>query len=283
MTWINKALQYHIKLGGITHMRKFKIITTLALVLCMVFVIAACGKSTENPGTETASAAPDGGSTAEQLIMATNAAFPPYEYKEGGKVVGIDADIAGAIAEKLGMELVIEDMEFDSIIAAVQSGKADMGMAGMTVRPDRLESVNFSNTYATGYQVVIVPEGSDILTPDDLDGKKIGVQLSTTGDIYCSDDYGDDAVERFSKGADAVQALLQGKVDAVVIDNEPAKVFVEQNTGLEILETEYAIEDYAICIAKDNDDLLDKINTALDELIADGTVQSVIDQYITAE
>ncbi|MGI6174774.1 MAG: transporter substrate-binding domain-containing protein [Christensenellales bacterium] len=264
-------------------MRKFKIITTLALVLCMVFVIAACGKSTENPGTETASAAPDGGSTAEQLIMATNAAFPPYEYKEGGKVVGIDADIAGAIAEKLGMELVIEDMEFDSIIAAVQSGKADMGMAGMTVRPDRLESVNFSNTYATGYQVVIVPEGSDILTPDDLDGKKIGVQLSTTGDIYCSDDYGDDAVERFSKGADAVQALLQGKVDAVVIDNEPAKVFVEQNTGLEILETEYAIEDYAICIAKDNDDLLDKINTALDELIADGTVQSVIDQYITAE
>lgn len=246
-------------------MKVFKTIFTLVLIVCMIFAFAACSQ------------------TRGKLIMATNAEFPPYEYHEGGKIVGIDAEIAAAIAEKLGLELQISDMEFGSIIAAVQTGRADIGMAGMTVTEDRLENVNFSTTYAIGKQVVIVSEDSDIASIDDLGGKKIGVQESTTGDIYISEDYGDDAVSRYAKGAEAVLALLQGKVDAVVIDNEPAKVFVEQNPGLKILETEYVLEEYAIAVAKKNEDLLNKINKALDELIADGTVQRIIDKYISAE
>lgn len=217
------------------------------------------------------------------LTMATNAYFPPYEYYEGEKIVGIDAEIAQAVADKLGLELKIEDMEFDSIITAVQTGKADMGLAGMTVTDERKESVNFSDTYATGIQVVIVTENSDIASVDDLAGKKIGVQLSTTGDIYASDDYGEDNVEKYNKGADAVMALTQGKVDAVIIDNEPAKNFVAANEGLKILDTEYVTEDYAACINKDNTELLDAVNGALAELKEDGTLQQIIDKYITAE
>ena len=215
--------------------------------------------------------------------MATNAYFPPYEYYQGEKIVGIDAEIAQAIADKLGLELKIEDMEFDSIITAVQTGKADMGLAGMTVTDERKQSVNFSDTYATGIQVVIVTEDSDIASVDDLEGKKIGVQLSTTGDIYASDDYGEDFVEQYNKGADAVMALKQGKVDAVIIDNEPAKSFVAANEGLKILDTEYVTEDYAACINKENAELLDAVNGALAELKKDGTLQSILDKYITAE
>ena len=174
-------------------------------------------------------------------------------------------------------------MEFDSIITAVQTGKADMGLAGMTVTDERKQSVNFSDTYATGIQVVIVTEDSDIASVDDLEGKKIGVQLSTTGDIYASDDYGEDFVEQYNKGADAVMALKQGKVDAVIIDNEPAKSFVAANEGLKILDTEYVTEDYAACINKENAELLDAVNGALAELKEDGTLQSILDKYITAE
>jgi ABC-type amino acid transport substrate-binding protein len=198
---------------------------------------------------------------AKTLTMGTNAAFPPYEYYEGDKIVGIDAEIAAEIAKKLGRTLVIEDMEFGSIITAVQGGKIDMGMAGMTVNETRLQSVNFSTTYATGIQVVIVKEDSDIETIDDLMGKKIGVQESTTGDIYASatpedGGFGEENVERYNKGTEAVLALTQGKVDAVIIDNEPAKAFVKANEGLMILETEYAVEDYAIAIRKENTELL---------------------------
>lgn len=222
------------------------------------------------------------------LTMATNAYFPPYEYYEGEDVVGIDVEIAQAIADKLGLTLKVEDMEFDSIITAVQGGKADMGLAGMTVTPDRQENVNFSDSYANGVQVVIVKEDSEIATPDDLaDGKKIGVQLGTTGDTYASDTpenggYGEENVEKYSKGADAVMALAQGKVDAVIIDNEPAKSFVESTEGLKILDTEYTNEDYAAAISKDNQALLDAVNGALAELKADGTVQSILDKYISA-
>jgi polar amino acid transport system substrate-binding protein len=214
--------------------------------------------------------------------MATNAAFPPYEYYEGNEIVGIDAEIAALIAGKMGMELEIQDMEFGSIIAAVQTGKVDMGMAGMTVNEERLVSVDFSDTYAVGKQVIIVPESSDIASPDDLADKIIGVQESTTGDIYISDEFGDDAVQRYNKGTDAVQALLQDKVDAVVIDNEPAKAFVNANEGLKILETEYALEDYAIAVKKGNTDLLNKINKALAELSESGELQKIIDKYIVA-
>jgi polar amino acid transport system substrate-binding protein len=217
--------------------------------------------------------------------MATNAAFPPYEFYENGQIVGIDAEIAAAIADKLGMELVIENMEFGSIIAAVQSGKADVGLAGMTVDEERLKSVDFSTSYATGIQVVIVKEDSAVASIDDLTGKTIGVQQDTTGDIYASapveeGGFGEDSVDRYNTGAEAVLALQQDKADAVIIDNEPAKIFVEQNEGLKILDTEYANEDYAICVAKGSP-LLADINAALEELIADGTVQTIIDKYIT--
>lgn len=219
----------------------------------------------------------------DTLVMATNAEFPPYEFHEGDKIVGIDAEIAQAIADKLGMELKIEDVAFDSIIPGVQAGKYDMGMAGMTVTDERLESVNFSTSYAKGVQVVIVKEGSAIKTVDDIEGKKIGVQTSTTGDIYASDDFGEENVTKYDNGAVAVQALLSGKVDCVIIDNEPAKSYVAANEGLKILETSYVEEDYAICFNKDNTDLQDKVNKALEELIADGTVKSIVDKYIKAD
>ncbi len=219
------------------------------------------------------------------LTMGTNAAFPPYEYYDGDVVVGIDAEIAEALAEKLGLTLEIVDMDFSSIITSVQSGKIDVGIAGMTVTEDRLENVNFTDSYATGVQVIIVPEGSDITSVDDLSNEDllIGVQEGTTGHIYCSDDYGEDRVIAYTNGATAVQALLQGKVDCVVIDQQPALAFVEANEGLAILDTEYVIEEYAIAVSKDNEALLDALNAALAELTADGTVQSILDTYITAE
>ena len=219
----------------------------------------------------------------DKLVMATNAAFPPYEFYENEKIVGIDAEIAQAIADKLGMELEIQDTEFGSIIAGVQTGKYDMGMAGMTVTDERKESVNFSDTYATGIQSVIVTEDSAIKAIEDLEGKKIGVQQDTTGHIYSADEYGDDAVTPYNKGADAVAALTSGKVDCVIIDNEPAKSFVEANKGLKILDTEYAVEEYAICVSKENTELLEKINGALKDLTADGTVDKIVDKYISAE
>jgi len=248
-----------------------KILSVACVLIMLVAVMTGCGSKKK--------LVKDG-----YLTMATNAYFPPYEYyDEGNKIVGIDVEIAEAIAKEMGLELRIEDMEFEAIITAVSTGKADVGLAGMTVREDRLKSVNFSSSYATGIQVVIVKEDSDIKTIDDLVDKKIGVQLATTGDTYATEDFGDKNVEKYNKGNDAVLALVQGKVDAVIIDNEPAKSFVKANDGLKILETEYAVEDYAACLRKDNKELLDEFNAALDKLIADGTIQSIIDKYIVAE
>jgi len=222
--------------------------------------------------------------------MATNASFPPYEYYDGETIVGIDAEIAAAICAKLGYELEIADMEFDSIIAAIGSGKADFGMAGMTVTEERAKSVNFSKSYATGIQAVIVKKDSPITQADDLFAEganyTIGVQLSTTGDLYATWDIEDEGlgtISRFPNGNDAVMALVGGKVDCVIIDNEPAKAYVAANQGLVVLDTEYAAEDYAACIALDNEELLIKFNTALEELIADGTVQAIIEKYIPAQ
>ncbi|MBO5734108.1 MAG: basic amino acid ABC transporter substrate-binding protein [Clostridia bacterium] len=257
-------------------MKKF---LALLMVAVLAVVMVACG------GAKTTEPAKDANpaEATEVIKMGTNAAFPPYEFKEGEKFVGIDVEIAEAIAAKLGMKLEIVDMEFDSIITSVNQGEVDFGMAGMTVTEERLEEVDFTSSYATGVQVVIVAEGSDITSLDDLEGKKIGVQLGTTGDIYASDDFGSDNVVQYGKGADAVIALKGGDVDAVIIDNEPAKAFVEENGGLKILETEYAIEDYAIAIKKGNTELLDKINAALEELTADGTIDAIISEYISAE
>ncbi len=265
-----------------------KKILSLILAVAMLFAVCAlagCGDKDENT-----------------LVMATNAAFPPYEYYEGNKIVGIDAEIAAEIAKKLDMKLEIKDIEFDSIVAGVSSGKYDIGMAGMTVTQDRLKSVNFSTSYAKGIQSVIVLENSEYSSFEDFytgfdadenpagvkDGVKIGVQMGTTGDIYASDEpknwgFGKDKVAQYNTGADAVQALLTGKVTAVIIDNEPAKAYVAANKGLKILEGSYADEDYAICLAKNNDELLKKINSALDELIKDGTVKKIVDRYIKAD
>ena len=221
---------------------------------------------------------------AGKLTMATNAAFPPYEMTtDAGAFEGIDIDTAQAIADKLGLELQIDDMDFDAVLLSVQQGKADIAMAGVTVTDERKNVMDFSDSYATGIQSIIVPEGSDIASPDDLAGKMIGTQRGTTGYIYCSDDFGDDAVVAYDDGLTAVQALNNGQVDAVVIDNAPAKEFVAANPGLVLLDTSYAEEDYAIGMAKGNTALEDAVNAALEELKADGTLQSIVDKYITAE
>ena len=276
-----------------------KKLIALAMALCMlvgaVCLLGSCDKADENT-----------------LVMATNAAFPPYEYKDGDKIVGIDAEIAAAIADKLGMKLEIVDVDFGAVLTGVAEGKYDMGMAGITVTDERKETMDFSNTYATGIQVIIVNDGSAIASLDDLwefdaEGNpvalkntniKIGVQQDTTGDIYSSDAIANwgfndlnaddsiktDRVVRYKTGAEAVAALKTGKVDCVIIDNEPAKSFVAANDGIHILsgDNEYAIEDYAICVDKGNSELLDKINKALGELKADGTIAAIIEKYIPA-
>ena len=260
--------------------------------------LTACGGSASTASSAAASsvaasseAASTSASAAElttveagKLTMATNAAFPPYEMTtDAGAFEGIDIDTAQASADKLGLELQIDDMDFDAALLSVQQGKADIAMAGVTVTDERKNVMDFSDSYATGIQSIIVPEGSDIASPDDLAGKMIGTQRGTTGYIYCSDDFGDDAVVAYDDGLTAVQALNNGQVDAVVIDNAPAKEFVAANPGLVLLDTSYAEEDYAIGMAKGNTALEDAVNAALEELKADGTLQSIVDKYITAE
>ena len=272
-------------------MKAMKRVIALVLAAVLCFAFAACGttaknENASNPSTgsqeskKATSDAPEAKPANSKLVMATNASFPPYEYYENETIVGIDAEVAALIADKLGMELEIKDMEFGSIIGAVQTGSVDMGMAGMTVTEDRLVTVDFSDTYATAVQVVIVKEGSEIQSVDDLKDKKIGVQENTTGDIYASEDFGEEKIKRYSKGNDAVAALAAGIIDAVIIDNEPAKSYVAANEGLAILETSYADEEYAIGISKENTELKEKINKALGELKADGTLDTIIKKYI---
>ena len=280
-----------------------KKILALVLALCMVFALAACGEAasdptdapeseapaSEAPASEApASEVPEGDGTFTTIVegkltMSTNAQFPPYEMTtDDGGFEGIDVEIATAIAEKLGLELDILDMDFDSALLAVQQGKSDIVMAGVTVNEDRQLVMDFTDSYATGVQVIIVKEGSDV-TIDNMGEGLIGTQRGTTGNIYCTDDYGEEHVMAYDDGFTAVQALMNGQVDCVVIDNAPAQEFVKNNAGLTILDTEYANEDYAIGLNKGNTALLDAINTALNELISDGTVQTIIDKYIPAE
>ena len=255
--------------------------------------LTACGGSSASTASSVASSVAASTSAAAgelttveagKLTMATNATFPPYEMTtDSGDIEGIDVDTAKAIAEKLGLELQIDDMDFDAALLSVQQGKADIAMAGITVTDERKAVMAFSDSYATGIQSIIVPEGSDIASPDDLAGKKIGTQRGTTGYIYCTDDFGEDSVVAYDNGLTAVQALNNGQVDAVVIDNAPAKEYVAANPGLKVLETSYAEEDYAIGMSKDNTALVEAVNAALEELKADGTLQSIVDKYITAE
>ena len=263
-------------------------IAMLSMVLAGSMLLTACGggntQAAEDTGSDTQQSETAENTEGGVLRMGTNATFPPYEYvDENNEVAGIDADIAAAIADKLGMELEITDMAFDSLIPALQSDTIDIVLAGMTVDPERAESVNFTDSYATGVQVIIVPEGSDIASPDDLEGKNIGVQTGTTGDLYCTDDYGQEFVKQFDNGPLAVAALLNGQVDCVVIDNEPAKNYVAANEGLKILDTAFANEDYAAALAKEDTELFEQVNTAIQELKEDGTIASIIEKYIPAE
>ena len=282
----------------------------LSLMTAAAFVLslAACG-STASSAASSEAASPEAASsdaasseaasseaaseteTAElstvepgKLIMSTNAAFPPYEMTtDSGEFEGIDIETAQAIADKLGLELQIDDMDFDAALLAVQQGKADMVMAGVTVTDERQNVMDFTDSYATGIQSIIVKEDSDIASVDDLAGKKIGTQRGTTGYLYCSDDFGDENVVAYDDGLTAVQMLNNGQVDCVVIDNAPAKEFIAANPGLKLLDTAYVEESYAIGIGKGNTELKDAINTALEELKADGTLQAIVDKYITAE
>ena len=273
-------------------MNKMKKIFAVVLAAVMCLAVAGCDKKDSTDAavtdsvveqsvqtTATEDNANNNTTTSGTLVMATNASFPPYEYYENEKIVGIDAEVAELIAQKLGMTLEIKDMEFGSIIGAVQTGTVDMGMAGMTVTEDRLVTVDFSDTYATAVQVIIVKEDSEIKSADDLEGKKIGVQENTTGDIYVTADFGEESVKRYSKGNDAVAALSAGIVDAVIIDNEPAKNYVAANEGLKVLDTSYADEEYAIAVSKDNTELKEKINAALAELKEER--ESLVSEYTT--
>lgn len=284
--------------------KALSLMTAAALVLSL----AACG-STASSAASSEAASPEAASsdaasseaasseaaseteTAElstvepgKLIMSTNAAFPPYEMTtDSDEFEGIDIETAQAIADKLGLELQIDDMDFDAALLAVQQGKADMVMAGVTVTDERQNVMDFTDSYATGIQSIIVKEDSDIASVDDLAGKKIGTQRGTTGYLYCSDDFGDENVVAYDNGLTAVQMLNNGQVDCVVIDNAPAKEFIAANPGLKLLDTAYVEESYAIGVGKGNTELKDAINTALEELKADGTLQAIVDKYITAE
>ncbi|MGG6492277.1 UNVERIFIED_CONTAM: basic amino acid ABC transporter substrate-binding protein [Bacteroidetes bacterium 56_B9] len=276
-----------------------KKLTALMLSSAMMLSLAACGGSASTETVSSEAASSEAVSTEEaasadaaalttvnagKLTMSTNAAFPPYEMTtDTGDFEGIDIEVAGAIAKKLGLELQVDDMDFDAALLAAQNGKSDMVMAGVTVTDERLKVMDFSDTYAEGIQSIIVPEDSDIATADDLSGKTIGTQRGTTGYLYCTDDFGEENVIAYDDGLTAVQALNNGQVDAVVIDNAPAQEFVAANPGLKILDTAYAQEDYAIGVAKGNTQLLDAINGALEELQDDGTLQAIVDKYITAE
>lgn len=275
--------------------KALSLMTAAALVLSL----AACGSTASSEAASSDAASSEAASseaaseteTAElstvepgKLIMSTNAAFPPYEMTtDSGEFEGIDIETAQAIADKLGLELQIDDMDFDAALLAVQQGKADMVMAGVTVTDERQNVMDFTDSYATGIQSIIVKEDSDIASVDDLAGKKIGTQRGTTGYLYCSDDFGDENVVAYDNGLTAVQMLNNGQVDCVVIDNAPAKEFIAANPGLKLLDTAYVEESYAIGIGKGNTELKDAINTALEELKADGTLQAIVDKYITAE
>jgi len=245
-------------------MKVSKILALALAAVMLVMCFAACGEKKDD----------------NVIVMATSADFPPYEYYENDEIVGIDIDIMNAVCEKIGMTLQPEDMSFDSVIGAAQTGKADIAMSGITITEDRKNMVNFTIPYTTTAQSIIVVEGGEIAAKDDLEGKKIGVQINTTGDTQVTEEFGDDFVERFQNGALAVESLKNGKIDCVVIDGEVAKALVEANEGLEIIADAYSLEEYAIALAKDNTELLEKINGALEELLADGTIDSIMEKYI---
>ena len=259
-------------------MKKFAVAAAIAM---MGMSLMACGgkKTAESAAESKAEGAASVKTVSSgKLIMATNAEFPPYEYHEGNEIKGIDVEICRAVAEKLGLELQIED-----VIPEVASGKADLAAAGMTVTEDRKQNMDFSDTYATSIQLILVQENSSIAGKEDLTGKKIGVQLGTTSDLFSTEDFGEDAVVRYSKSMEAVQALSQGKIDAVIVDSQTAKEFVNEVKGIKALDSSYSDEAYAIGVKKGNTELLNAVNAALAELKSEGKLDEIVTKYTKAE
>lgn len=272
-------------------MKKFTKSLLAIAVMAVMVLGAGCGQKEQAPAEQTP--AGQTGTTNEgekapeteggKLIMATNAEFPPYEYRENQDFVGIDVEIAREIAKSMGKDLQIEDMAFDSIIPALISGKADIGVAGITVTEDKLLNVDFTDTYVEASQAIIIKtDNADITGPGNLEGKTIGVQLGTTGDQFASD-VKDAKVERYNKGFEAVQALGQGKIDAVIIDDQVAKALAAENEAVKVLEEPFTTEQYAIAVKKGNTELVEKINASLKQLKDSGKLQEIIDKYIKAE
>ena len=300
-----------------------KKLLSLLLVFSLIFALAACSSTqttTTTEATEAATEAPTEAPTDEptaeptdeptaeptadtdtessadstdtttktKLVVGTSVDFPPYEYYDGDQIVGIEVEMMEKIAEKLDMDFELVDMSFDSIIAAVVSHKIDIGMSGFTVTEERKQSVDFSVSYIKAKQSIVVPEGSPITTVDDLYAEgatyAVGVQNSTTGDLYITEDVETKGlkldIQRFNKYPDIIAALKSGKLECAIIDDQVAKAFVEENSDLKMLDTAYADEDYALCMSKENSELLEKINQALEEMIADGSMQAIIDKYI---
>lgn len=275
-------------------MKKFK--NALA-ILASIALLTSCGgkdekkeepsSSSKNEVTQEETGSKETGSSDllddGVLDLGMSADFPPYEYYEGDKIVGIDAEITEYIADKLGVEVKLHDMDFSTIIASIESGKLDGGASGFTVTDERKESVNFTDTYATSVQEVLVKKDSPIKTIDDLKDKKIGTQLGTTGDIYAKDDFGEDKVQSFTKYSDAVLALQNDKVDAIILDQQTAEKFKDANEDLDVLKTAYAEEEYAIAISKDNEKLLEEVNKVIAEMKENGELQKIIDKYISSK
>ena len=258
-----------------------KKLIALMMAALMLFAVAGCAQQTQKEAADNQTGQQT--QKKEVLVMGTNAEFPPFEYKENNEIVGFDIEIAKIIAEELGMELKIEDMAFDGLLPALQSGKVDFVIAGMTVDEERKKNVDFSESYFNASQVIIVKkEGSAVKSKDDLSGKKVGVQIGTTGDAYLTENHPDVEVVRFQKGADAIMELKNGKCDAVVIDANPAKVFVEKNSDLTLLEEQLTEEEYAIAVKKGSE-LKAQIDEILQKIKSDGRYDEIYAKYFPEE
>ncbi len=262
-------------------MKAQKMTILLILALSTFLILTACTPITSDEADDTAAAGDE--SAPPALVMATDATFPPYEFTGNEGMTGIDIEIAGKVAGKLGLQLEIKNMAFNDIIAAVQSKQADIGMAALTADETRLAAVNFSASYTTSRQVIIVNKDSDITTPVGLAGKKIGVIQGTPASVYCAEEFGESAISSYSTGTEAVQTLLQGNIDAVITDGDPADSLAQINENLVILDSEYKHDNFAVAVNKDSISLLKKINSALAELKASGEIQAIVDKYIIAE
>lgn len=229
----------------------------IIILLLSLFLISGCDKDDDT------------------LVMVTEAGFAPYEYYENGEIVGADVDIAKEIAKKLGKELVVKDVAFDSIINEVKTGKADFGAAGISYSDERAEKVDFTINYTTSKQIVIVKEDSNITT-NDLDNLKIAVQLGSVGDSYVTKNYPNAEVVRQKKYLAAIEDLKTSKVDCVVMDELPAKEILEENSGLKILENELFTDTYGMIVKKGNKELLNAINEVLEELMKNGKIEEFI-------